>query len=51
VADVWTLELEDLDQFSKALPVVAAPLTAAVQLAVEHSRYLTKEVIDAVKIA
>jgi hypothetical protein len=48
MADVWPFELEDFDQLGKALPVVAAPLTAAVQLAVEHPRYLIKEVINAV---
>jgi hypothetical protein len=47
MADAWTLELEDLDQLGEALPVVAAPLAAAVQLPVEHPRYLIEEVIDA----
>jgi hypothetical protein len=51
VADVWSRELEDFDQLREPLPVVAAPLTAAVQLPVEHPRDLIEKVIDALEIA
>jgi len=51
VADAWPLELEGFDQFSEALPVVAAPLTSAVQLSVEHSRYLMPEAVNAPVVA
>jgi len=48
---VWSLQLEDFDQLGEALPVVAAPLTTAVQLSVESSRHVIKEVVDAVEVA
>lgn len=45
----WSLKT--LDQPGEPFPVVATPLTAAVQRPVEHPRYLIKEVIDAVEVA
>ncbi|MEA1050106.1 hypothetical protein U5801_09835 [Lamprobacter modestohalophilus] len=48
VADTWSLKLEHLDQFGKALPVVAAPLTAAIHLPVEHASDMIEEVTQAV---
>ena len=51
VADAWPLELEGFDQLREALPIVAAPLTTAVQLSVEHSRYLMPEAVNAFVVA
>ena len=42
VADVWSLELEDLYQLGKAFPVVAPALTAPVHQPVEHEFIWTR---------
>lgn len=51
VTDVWSFELEDLDQIREALPVVAAPLAAAVQLAEKPPGDLIVEVIQPLVVA
>ncbi len=48
VADVGCLEIEDFDQFGESFPVVAAPLTTAVQYFEKYPLELMKVVLQTV---
>ena len=47
MADAWFMEFENSYQLRKSFPVVAAPLTAAVQHFVKYPRHVITVVLQA----